>query len=69
MENKEFINRLETEEEELEYKKDALSKFIRSENFRHINYTQQLLLPAQLSAMETYLIILEARLDDLKGAF
>lgn len=65
MANKEFIHRLEIEKEELEYKKDALSEFIGSENFRYINYTQQLLLPSQLSAMETYLTILEARIEDL----
>ena len=65
MANKEFINRLKIEKEELGYKVDMLFNFIVSDNFEHISYIQQLLLPAQLSAMETYLTILEARIEDL----
>ncbi len=69
MANKELIKRLETEEEELEYKCELLGAFILSNKFREINYTQQLLLPAQLSAMKTYLIILGARLEDLIDSY
>lgn len=65
MANKEFINRLKIEREELKYKRDMLFNFIISDNFQHINYVQQLLLPVQLSTMETYLTILEARMEDL----
>ena len=47
----------------------SLEAFIDSDKFNGINYIQQLLLPSQLSAMETYLMLLDARLEDLEEPF
>ena len=47
----------------------SLEAFIDSDKFNDVNYVQQLLLPSQLSAMETYLMLLDARLDDLEEPF
>ena len=65
MANKELINRLKIERNDLLDKCDSLETFIDSDKFNDVNYVQQLLLPSQLSAMETYLTILEARMEDL----
>ena len=69
MANKELINRLKIEHSDLLDKCASLETFINSDKFNDVNYVQQLLLPSQLSAMETYLTILDARLDDLEEPF
>lgn len=61
----EVIKRLIAERNDLLDKCASLEAFIDSDKFNDVNYVQQLLLPSQLSAMETYLTILEARMEDL----
>lgn len=62
----EVIKRLIAERNDLLDKCASLEAFIDSDKFNDVNYVQQLLLPSQLSAMETYLTILEARMEDLE---
>ena len=69
MANKELINRLKTERDDLLYKCTSLETFINSDKFNRINYIQQLLLPIQLDTMLAYLTILDARLRDLEEPF
>ena len=69
MENKELINRLKIERNDLLDKCDSLETFIDSDKFNRINYIQQLLLPIQLDTMNAYLTILDARLRDLEEPF
>ena len=69
MANKELINRLKIEHDDLLYKCTSLEIFINSDKFNRINYIQQLLLPIQLDTMSAYLTILEARLHDLEEPF
>lgn len=63
------IKRLIAERNDLLDKCASLEAFIDSDKFNDVNYVQQLLLPSQLSAMETYLMLLDARLDDLEEPF
>ena len=65
MANKDFIKRLEDEEDELNDKLIKLDSFMNSSGFTNIPYIQQTLLIIQLDAMRTYLTVLNARLDDL----
>lgn len=65
MANKEFIKRLENEEDELNDKIIKLDSFMNSSGFTNIPYIQQTLLIIQLDAMRTYSSVLNARLDDL----
>ena len=69
MANKELINRLKIERNDLLNKCDSLETFINSDKFNDINYVQQLLLPIQLDTMNAYLTILDARLYDLEEPF
>jgi hypothetical protein len=66
---KEVIKRIVIERNDLLDKCSSLEAFIDSDKFNDVNYVQQLLLPSQLSAMETYLMLLDARLDDLEEPF
>ena len=66
---KEVIKRIVIERNDLLDKCASLEAFIDSDKFNDVNYVQQLLLPSQLSAMETYLMLLDARLDDLEEPF
>lgn len=66
---KEVIKRIVIERNDLLNKCASLEAFIDSDKFNDVNYVQQLLLPSQLSAMETYLMLLDARLDDLEEPF
>ena len=63
------IKRIVIERNDLLDKCASLEAFIDSDKFNDVNYVQQLLLPSQLSAMETYLMLLDARLDDLEEPF
>ncbi len=63
------IKRLIAERNDLLDKCSSLEAFIDSDKFNDVNYVQQLLLPSQLSAMETYLMLLDARLNDLEEPF
>lgn len=65
----EVIKRIVIERNDLLDKCASLEAFIDSDKFNDVNYVQQLLLPSQLSAMETYLMLLDARLDDLEEPF
>ena len=65
----EVIKRIVIERNDLLDKCTSLEAFIDSDKFNDVNYVQQLLLPSQLSAMETYLMLLDARLDDLEEPF
>ena len=69
MANKEFINRLKIERNDLLDKCASLQAFIDSDKFNDVNYVQQLLLPIQLDTMNAYLTILDARLNDLEEPF
>lgn len=69
MANKELINRLKIERNDLLGKCASLETFINSDKFNRINYIQQLLLPIQLDTMNAYLTILDARLRDLEEPF
>ena len=69
MANKELINRLKIERDDLLYKCTSLEIFINSVRFNRINYIQQLLLPIQLDTMNAYLTILDSRLRDLEEPF
>ena len=66
---KEVIKRIVIERNDLLDKCSSLEAFTDSDKFNDVNYVQQLLLPSQLSAMETYLMLLDARLDDLEEPF
>ena len=66
---KEVIKRIVIERNDLLNKCASLEAFIDSDKFNDVNYVQQLLLPSQLSAMETYLMLLDARLEDLEEPF
>ena len=59
------IKRIVIERYDLLDKCASLKAFIDSDKFKEVNYVQQLLLPSQLSAMETYLMLLDARIEDL----
>lgn len=63
------VKRIIVERNDLLDKCSSLEAFIESDKFNDVNYVQQLLLPSQLSAMETYLMLLDARLEDLIDPF
>ena len=63
-----FIERLKTEREELACKNKKLEAFLRSEACKELEPQAQFLLAAQLGAMTTYVMILEARLTLLETA-
>ena len=66
---KEVIKRIVIERNDLLDKCASLEAFIDSDKFNDVNYVQQLLLPIQLDAMNAYLTILDARLNDLEEPF
>lgn len=63
-----FIERLLTEETELNEKKSKLYTFIQSENFDKIGKNQKALLKIQVIAMDTYSECLNQRIIDLNNS-
>lgn len=59
----EFKTRLIVEQEDLENRFKKLNAFINSEKFESIPKEQQTLLTIQAGAMNTYNLVLKARLD------
>lgn len=57
-----FLTRLVIEHDELREKQMKLQAFLSTENFSKVDQTQQVLLKIQVSAMETYMAILENRI-------
>lgn len=57
-----FKNRLLSEKQELDEKREKLSAFLNTEAFTKIDEVQQLLLPLQLDAMNLYSTILGDRI-------
>lgn len=62
-----FLERLLTEETELNEKKAKLGRFIESEDFKNIDKEQQALLKIQYNAMATYSECLNQRLIQINN--
>jgi len=61
------LDRVKVEKEELEQKAGALAVFIyKSEKFKELSYSERNILKAQLSVMQSYISILEIRLENAK---